>query len=59
VQGCPWDLNGDGQVAILDLFGVLEQWGTNPGAPADFDGDGDVDTVDFLAMLGAWGPCPE
>ncbi len=55
---CPSDLNGDGQVAIADFLGLLEQWGTNPGGPPDFDGDGVVGYTDFEALLGAWGPCP-
>ena len=55
---CPWDLDGDGNVATVDLLGLLAAWGTDPNGPPDFDGDGSVTTVDLLALLAAWGPCP-
>jgi hypothetical protein len=55
---CPWDMDGDGFVAITDFLEVLAQWGTDPGGPPDFNGDGDVGIVDFLQLLAAWGPCP-
>ena len=54
---CPWDLDADGNVGIVDFLTLLGLWGTDPGGPPDFDGDGDVGIVDFLALLGAWGPC--
>ncbi|MCZ6543115.1 MAG: hypothetical protein O6768_05575 [Planctomycetota bacterium] len=55
---CPWDLNGSGDVGILDLLALLAAWGPNPGDPADFDGDGTVGILDLLALLANWGPCP-
>lgn len=59
---CPWDFAGskkgpDGEVAIVDLLGLLGAWGSNPGHPADFDGNGAVDIVDLLKLLANWGPC--
>lgn len=47
---------GDGQVDVLDLLAVLEQWG-QAGTPCDFGGNG-VDLLDFLYLLANWGPCP-
>jgi hypothetical protein len=55
---CPGDINGDGEVSVVDFLALLAAWGPNPGHPADLDGDGDVGVVDFLALLAAWGPCP-
>ena len=55
---CPWDMDDDGAVGVLDLLRLLGQWGTDPGGPPDFDDDGDVGVKDLLALLGNWGPCP-
>ncbi|MCZ6611021.1 MAG: hypothetical protein O6941_00170, partial [Planctomycetota bacterium] len=55
---CPWDLNGSGDVGILDLLALLAAWGPNPGDPADFDGDGIVGILDLLTLLANWGACP-
>ncbi len=54
---CPWDLDGDGAVGIVDFLDLLMRWGSNPGGPPDFDGDGTVAITDFLELLGNWGPC--
>jgi len=54
---CPWDLDADGAVGIVDFLDLLSLWGSNPGGPPDFDGDGTVGIVDFLELLGNWGPC--
>ncbi len=54
---CPWDLDGNGSVGILDLLALLAAWGTDPGRPPDFDGDGDVGITDLLELLANWGPC--
>ncbi len=54
---CPWDLNGNGSVGILDLLALLAAWGTDPGGPPDFDGDGTVGILDLLTLLANWGPC--
>jgi hypothetical protein len=55
---CPWDLNGDSNVDVLDLLDLLDAWGPNPGHPADFNGDDTVDVLDLLELLDNWGPCP-
>jgi hypothetical protein len=52
----PPDLDGDCEVGIVDMLGLLAAWGPNPGHPADVDGSGEVDVIDFLALLAAWGP---
>ncbi len=54
---CHADLEGDGNVGIVDFLDLLAAWGTDPGGPPDFDGDGDVGITDLLQLLGAWGPC--
>ena len=54
---CPADLDGDGDVAGLDVLVLLAAWGTDPGEPPDLDGDGVVGVTDLLALLGAWGLC--
>ncbi len=54
---CPADLDGSGDVGILDLLALLAAWGTDPGGPPDFDGDGTVGILDLLALLAEWGPC--
>jgi len=53
---CPWDLDCDGNVGIVDFLALLEAWGTDPGGPPDFNGDG-VGITDFLELLAHWGPC--
>ncbi|MCH8343019.1 MAG: FG-GAP repeat protein [Planctomycetes bacterium] len=57
VGACPWDLNGTGNVGILDLLALLAAWGSDPGGPPDFDGDGSVGILDLLTLLANWGPC--
>ncbi len=54
---CPWDLDANGSVNILDLLALLAAWGPNPGAPPDFDGNGTVGILDLLTLLANWGPC--
>ncbi len=54
----PADLDGDGQVGVTDMLGLLGAWGTDPGrCPPDLDGDGTVAVTDFLQLLASWGPC--
>ncbi|MEE9129903.1 MAG: FG-GAP repeat protein [Phycisphaerales bacterium] len=55
---CPWDLDGDGAVAIDDLIDLLNAWGTDPGGPPDFNDDGDVDSSDLDDLVDNWGLCP-
>ena len=54
---CAGDIDGDGEVSIVDLLSLLAAWGVNPGHAADLDGDGVVGILDFLSLLGAWGTC--
>ncbi len=52
---CPWDLDGDDSVGIVDFLALLQAWDTDPCGPPDFDGDGSVGIVDFLDLLAHWG----
>ena len=55
---CPGDLNGDGQIGLADLAGLLANYGaTNGMTPADGDADldGDVDLSDLAALLAVYG----
>ncbi len=54
---CPWDLDANSTVGILDLLALLAAWGSDPGGPPDFDGDGTVGILDLLTLLANWGPC--
>jgi hypothetical protein len=58
--GCPADTNGDGQVDVADLIGVVLDWGcTNPLGlcSSDVNDDGVTDVLDLTAVILAWGPC--
>ncbi len=55
---CPADLDGNGDVGVSDLLGLLASWGACKGCPADFDGNDDVGVSDLLVLLANWGPCP-
>jgi hypothetical protein len=55
---CPWDLDGDGTVTVVDLLLVIASFGPCEGCPADIDGDGFVNVVDLLALIANFGPCP-
>lgn len=55
---CPWDLDADGSVGVVDLLALLGAWGTNPGGAPDFDKDRVVGVSDLLALLSNWGECP-
>ena len=57
---CGGDIDGDGQVGILDLIEVLFTWGACPDkgeCPADLDGDGFVGVNDLIIVLINFGPC--
>ncbi len=50
------DLDGDGQVGVVDFLGLLALWGPCPDpCIADLDGDGVVGVIDFLMQLAGWG----
>ncbi len=59
---CLADINGDGDVDIVDLQLLLSDWGEcqvpPDGCPADVDGDGSVGIMDLLTLLANWGTCP-
>ncbi len=57
---CPWDLDGSGDVGILDLLALLAAWGPcQVCVPAcDLDGDCNVGILDLLILLANWGLCP-
>ena len=57
----PVDLDGDGNIGVVDLLMLLAAWGPCPpkgDCPADFDDSRDVGVKDLLILLGVWGPCP-
>ncbi len=58
----PWDLNGSGDVNVLDLLALLAAWGPCPTAPCPhmcgFDDDCIIGILDLLILLANWGPCP-
>jgi hypothetical protein len=51
-RGTP-DLDGDGQLGVLDLLTLLANWGTT-GAAGDVTGDGAVDADDLTQLMSAW-----
>ena len=59
IIGCPWDLDGDGTVAVTDLVAVIVAWGPcgEEACPADFDCSGAVDVADLVEVIINWGPC--
>jgi len=58
VVSIPGDLDGDGDVDVVDLLALLGDWGPCPDppaeCPADLNGDGRVDVLDLLMLLGNW-----
>lgn len=52
----PYDLDGSGQVDLVDIMLVVAFWNDPAGVPQyDLDGDGDVDVVDIMQVAAAWG----
>jgi hypothetical protein len=62
-ETCEGDVDGNGQVDILDLLSVIQSWGNCPDepepCPADLNGDGVVNVNDLLIVLKNFGPCDE
>lgn len=48
------DINGDGNIDILDLSTLLSNWGTS-NASSDLNGDGVVGILDLSTLLSKWG----
>ncbi|HQU07872.1 MAG: hypothetical protein B7X04_02265 [Parcubacteria group bacterium 21-54-25] len=49
------DINGDGQVNVLDFNTLLVQWGeTGSNLSADLNHDGVVDVLDFNLLMAHW-----
>ena len=49
------DVNGDGEVNILDLVAVASKFGQKDAGNADVNGDGAVDIRDLVLVAGAFG----
>ncbi len=59
IELCPWDLNGDGWVDLLDLLELVHSFGPcEEECPQDFDEDGFVGVSDLLALIANLGECP-
>ena len=55
---CPADFDGNGTVAVPDIFAFLSAWFAQ-GAGADFDENGTIAVPDIFAFLSAWfAGCP-
>ena len=50
----PFDINGDGEVNILDLVLVANAFGES-NLKADVNGDGEVNILDLVAVANAFG----
>jgi len=48
------DIDGDGDVDVVDLLALLAAWGPCEDCPEDLDGNGVVDVVDLLMLLSNW-----
>ncbi len=60
---CPADINGDHNVNVTDLLGIINGWGACPPpcpryCSADINHDCNINVSDLLAVINAWGPCP-
>ncbi|MCZ6837590.1 MAG: DNRLRE domain-containing protein [Planctomycetota bacterium] len=55
---CPYDLDGDGIVFVLDLLQVVHALRTKGDVAEDLDGDGKVTPRDMHLVIRNFGPCP-
>ncbi|MCH2137216.1 MAG: hypothetical protein MK101_11680 [Phycisphaerales bacterium] len=51
---CIGDVDGSGQIDLIDLMDLIEAWGSGPGT-ADCDDDGQVGVLDLILLLKRWG----
>ncbi|MCH8824177.1 MAG: hypothetical protein IH984_11800 [Planctomycetes bacterium] len=57
---CPWDINGDGEVGVLDLLEIINNFGPcdDPeNCPWDFNGNGIVNGQDVKELATHFGDC--
>jgi len=57
-EGCPGDVDGDGDTDLSDLGILLADWGCTQNCKGDLDGDDDTDCGDLGMLLADWG-CPD
>jgi len=67
ILGCPWDLNGDGTVNILDVIRIVNHLGETGDPwwiPEDLAGggpqglpDGEINILDIISAANHWGTC--
>lgn len=48
------DINGDGEVNVVDLLALIGVWGHCQGCPEDLDNNGVVNVTDLLMLLDNW-----
>jgi RHS repeat-associated protein len=64
-QILPQDLDGNGEINVVDIMQVASRWRCRHGddcydAVYDLDDDGDIDIVDIMKVAAAWGEtCPD
>ncbi len=61
ITTCIGDVNGDGNVNVLDMIRVGQQWGKTgtPGwIPEDVNKDGEINVLDMIVIGQHFGPCP-
>jgi len=55
VQGCPTDLNGDGNITVADVLAILSEFGCSLNCSFDVDGDNAITVSDVLLILSTFG----
>ena len=54
-QGCPTDLNGDGNITVADVLAILSEFGCSLNCSFDVDGDNAITVSDVLVILSTFG----
>ena len=54
-QGCPTDLNGDGNITVADVLAILSEFGCSLNCSFDVDGDNAITVSDVLVVLSTFG----